>query len=335
MNADPNTVKRGNCLGRSEWLLAEGEITGSSCVRVGVCETWAGSSTFSCFCIDFENITHLQLQLERRLRVLNFGGGSIIHEPKQLSVVDRLYPRRRERVLRRVIHDLGQNILLGFSCSHERDPARVVNNRVRQRYPLGWRLRRVFQVSNPPTLLGQQLVGWKQRSRVPVRPEAEQDKVEDGEPCRVPLPELADQLLLVRIGEAFKVFEEGGVDDVNVFGRYVDFGEEDVHAEFVVGVFVVEGHDSFIGVENFPVNLFQRPTGISKLAPYPHQFSHLIPVFPINPPSSFGSDPPDNAIVKRPFLSIAEFCVLRMNPASASTSSALDAKEWNFGGDEV
>ena len=37
----------------------------------------------------------------------------------------------------------------------------------------------------------------EQRSGVPIRPNAEQDEVEDWESCRVPRRELVDQLLLV------------------------------------------------------------------------------------------------------------------------------------------
>jgi len=137
----------------------------------------------------------------------------------------------------------------------------MVDNRIRQRYPLGRWFRRVFQVSNPSILFGQQWVVWEQRSRVPVRPDAEQDKVEDREPCRVLLCEREDQLPLVRVGELLKVIEEGGVNVVNVFVRYIDFGEEDVCAEFVVGVFVVERYNSLIGVEYLPANPFSIQLG--------------------------------------------------------------------------
>ena len=72
-----------------------------------------------------------------------------------------------------------------------------------------------------------------------------------------------------------------------------------------------------------------------EFALHPYHLSHLIPGFPISPLSDFGSDPPDKAIVNRPFFSKASFWMLRMNPARASTSSALDAKELNTGGNDV
>ena len=199
--------------------------------------------------------TH-KLQIKRRLCVLDFGRGSVIHEPIQLSVRTGSYPRRRERVMGWIIHDLRKNILLAFSCSHERDFARVVDNRICQRYPLGRRFRRVVQVGNPSTLFGQQCVPREQRGRVPIRSDTKQDKVEDREPCRVLLCELGDQLPLVRVGEFFKIVEEGGINVMNIFGWDGDFGEEDIIAEFVVGVFVVERHSSFIGVVDLPANPF-------------------------------------------------------------------------------
>ena len=89
---------------------------------------------------------------------------------------------------------------------------------------------------------------------MPVRPKAKQDEVEDGKPCGLLHRELLDQLSLVSVGEFVNVVEEGGVDVVNVFGRDVDFGEENLLAECVVGVFVVERDSSLIGVENMPTD---------------------------------------------------------------------------------
>ena len=80
---------------------------------------------------------------------------------------------------------------------------------------------------------------------------------------------------------------------------------------------------------------FQHLARTSEFAPNPYHLSHLIPGFPISPPSCFGSDPPDKAIVNRPFFAKASFCALRTKSARASTSSALDGKEVNTGGMEV
>jgi len=72
-----------------------------------------------------------------------------------------------------------------------------------------------------------------------------------------------------------------------------------------------------------------------EFALYPYHLSHLIPGFPISPPSDFGREPPDKAIVNRPFFPKASFWTLRMNSARALTSSAPDAKELNIGGTDV
>ena len=72
----------------------------------------------------------------------------------------------------------------------------------------------------------------------------------------------------VRVGEFIKIVEEGDINVVNVFGWDDDFREEDIHAEFVVGVFVVERHSSFIGVIDLPANLFSiqlRPTSSCRI----------------------------------------------------------------------
>ena len=87
-----------------------------------------------------------------------------------------------------------------------------------------------------------------------IRAQTKQDKIEDREPRRILRCELKDQLSLVGIGELFEVIEEGCIDVMDVFGRYFDFREEDIHAEFVVGVFVVERYSPLVGVEDMPMN---------------------------------------------------------------------------------
>lgn len=55
---------------------------------------------------------------------------------------------------------------------------------------------------------------------------------------------------------------------MNVFGWDVDFGEEDIRAELVVGVFVVKRHNPFIGVVDLPANFFSiqlRPTSSRRI----------------------------------------------------------------------
>ena len=91
-------------------------------------------------------------------------------------------------------------------------------------------------------------------------PDADQDEVEHWETGGVLRGELKDQLAFVRVNEFLNVVEEGGIDVMDVFGRDIDFGEEDIHDEFVVGVFVVERHNSLIGIVNLPVDtLSVRP----------------------------------------------------------------------------
>ena len=177
-----------------------------------------------CFRNDFKNwllslyYTFVyELQLERGLFVLDFCRGSVVRKPIQFPVLSGPHPRRRERAPRGIVHDLGKNILLAFSRSHERDFACVVNDRIRQRYPLGRWFWRIVYASDPSILFGQQLVAWEQRSSVPVRPKAEQDEVEDRKSCRVPRCELQDQLLLVRVGELFEIVKEAGIDVMDVF----------------------------------------------------------------------------------------------------------------------
>jgi len=103
-------------------------------------------------------------------------------------------------------------------------------------------------------------VVWEQRSRVAIWPDAEQDEVEHWEARRVLRGELDDQLAFVRVNELLDVAEEGGIDVMNVSERDIDFREEDIHSEFVVGVFVVERHNSLIGIVNLPVDtLSVRP----------------------------------------------------------------------------
>lgn len=108
--------------------------------------------------------------------------------------------------------------------------------------------------------------------------------------------------------------------------RNVDFGEEDVRAELVVGVLVVERDNPLIGIVNVPASVFSGRINL-EFRLYRYHLSHLTPGLSISPASCFGSDPPERATVNRPFLSKASFWALITKPARASTSSVLDAKE--------
>lgn len=109
-------------------------------------------------------------------------------------------------------------------------------------------------MGNPSILLDQQRVTGEQRSCVSIRAETKQDKVEDREPRRILRCKLEDQLLLVGVGEFFGVIEEGWINVMDVPERYGDFREEDIRAEFVIGVFVVERYKPFVGVVDMPIN---------------------------------------------------------------------------------
>ena len=51
-----------------------------------------------------------------------------------------------------------------------------------------------------------------------------------------------------------------------------------------------------------------------------------------SPASCLGSEPPERAMVKRPFFSTDSFCALMMNWARASTNSAPDGNAQSTGG---
>lgn len=92
----------------------------------------------------------------------------------------------------------------------------------------------------------------EERSGVTVGPDAEEDEVEDRETSRVFLSELADELFLVSVGKFFEVVEKGSVDGVNVFGWDGGVAVELFLSKAVVGVFVIEGNATFVGIEDLP-----------------------------------------------------------------------------------
>lgn len=81
----------------------------------------------------------------------------------------------------------------------------------------------------------------------------EEDEVEYGEAGGVFGGEGFYEDGFVVVCEFFDVVEEIGVDSVDVLGRERNFREEFPFAVGVVGVFVVEGDDSFIGEVDLPV----------------------------------------------------------------------------------
>ena len=148
-----------------------------------------------------------------------------------------------------------QDVDLALPGCDERDAERVVDDGVRERDALRRGLGRVVDPRHPAVLLEQERVLWEERRGVPVRAHPEQDKVEDGEPRGVLHRELADELLLVCVGELVEIVEQRGVDRVDVLLRDGHLGEEHVRAELVVRVLVFERYGAFIRVVYMPANV--------------------------------------------------------------------------------
>ena len=64
-----------------------------------------------------------------------------------------------------------------------------------------------------------------------------------------------------------------------------------------------------------------------------YHLSHFTPGLPIRPLSCLGSEPPETAMVNRPFFWTASFCAFMMNWARDSTSSSGFENEQRMGAD--
>lgn len=192
------------------------------------------------------------LQPERCPGILHLGCRRLVYEPIDLSRCNRPHPRRRKPLLG-LIQYRSERIRLIRTASHERDPTGMVDNWIRQRNPLRWGFGAIGDISDPSVFLREQLVAGEQRRSVSVGSHSEEDDIEDGEAGGVLLGELVDELFLIGVGELFDVGGEGVIDGVDVLGGDGDFAEELGDAETVVGVFVVEGDDSFVCVVYLPV----------------------------------------------------------------------------------
>ena len=145
----------------------------------------------------------------------------------------RPHPRGWHPLFWPLDHSL-HHIDLALARHHKRNCIRMVDHRQRQRYALrGW-LWRVLDRRDPPVRLCEELMAREERRSVPVVAHAEEDKVEARVLDRVFEGELADELLLVSVGELLHVFKEAGIDGVDLRGRDGHFGVEGLRAEEVV-----------------------------------------------------------------------------------------------------
>ena len=205
----------------------------------------------------FLSFFSFRLQLEFTLRKLHLGRSRVVHEPHELTRSDRPDTRSGQAELGRV-QDILQNLYFARSRSDERDAGRVVDHGEGEGHTARWRLGRVLDVRHPAVVLREEFVTGEERGRVAVGSDAEQDEVKDGEARRVALSEFPDELLLVCVRELFQVVLKRVVDRVDVLGRDGHFRVERVLGELVVRVFVVEGHDAFVDVEDAPKRKARR-----------------------------------------------------------------------------
>ena len=248
-----------------------------------------------------------RLQLEFTLRQLDLGRSRVVHEPDELTRSDWPHSRGRQAELGGV-QDIGQNLYLARAGGDERDARGVVDDGEGERHATRWRLGRVLDVRHPAIVLRQELVSREERGRVAVGADAEEDEVKDGEARRVPLGELLDELLLVRVRELLEVVQLRLVDRVDVVARDGHFGEERVEREFVVGIFMVEGHDAFVGVEDVPMwGRVDRKEGCMGERRVTCHLSHCTPGLETRAVSVLGRDPPEMATVNLLRLSMDSF----------------------------
>lgn len=87
---------------------------------------------------------------------------------------------------------------------------------------------------------------------MPIRTHAQEDEVEDGEPSRILGCEFAYELLLVCICELFYVVEQACINGVYILFGNGDLGEQFLRACCMIRVWVIEGNDTFIDIEDVP-----------------------------------------------------------------------------------
>jgi hypothetical protein len=193
----------------------------------------------------------LHLQLEFALLPLYLGRCRVIHKPYELAASHRPHTRSGQTKLGGV-QDILQDAHLFRASRDECDAGCMVDHRVGERHAAGGRLGRVLDVRHPAVALRQKLMAREERGRVAIGADAEQNKVKDGKARRVLLGKFADQLLLVGICELFQVVLERYVDRVYVGWRDGHFGVERVLRELVVGIYVIERDNAFVGIKDVP-----------------------------------------------------------------------------------
>lgn len=186
------------------------------------------------------------------LGVLDLGTRSVVGEPKDLTRSRGPNATTRQAQLG-LIEDLAEDFLLAFAGSDKRDTVRVVDDRVGERDSLGRRLGAIFEEGDPSVLLAQKVMTGEEGAGVTVGTHAEEDEIKDGVPGGIPLGKRLDELTLVLVGELFWVVEKRGVDGVDLGRCDGGVGEEELIDRGVVGVLVVEGNESLVAEEDFPV----------------------------------------------------------------------------------
>ena len=209
------------------------------------------------------SITLLRLlEFEGGLGVLDLGRCSIIDEPVHLSRRDGAHPGRGKALLRLIQHGV-ERVCFIRTGRDKRDPGRMIENREGECDSLRRRLGAIGDVRDPTRLLGQERMSWEERAGVPVGADAEKDEVEDRETRRVLLGKLANELLFVCVRDFLECvlvrrisssgFDQGGINGMDIFLRNRDFGPKMRLAEAVVGVFMIQWNDTFVGIEDLPV----------------------------------------------------------------------------------
>ena len=155
------------------------------------------------------------LEFERGFWVGDLGSSSIVDEPIKLTGEDG-FDAGGGQTLLGVIEDISDHISLFLACCDENDSGGMVYDREgKGDSPRGW-FGRVVNVSNPSVFFCEELMTGKEGCGVAVRAHTEENEVEDGEACCVFLCKLADEFLLIRIGELLEVIKECGIDGVDI-----------------------------------------------------------------------------------------------------------------------
>ena len=131
----------------------------------------------------------------------------------------------------------------------------MVDHGKSERDALWGRLGGILDRSDPSVGLAEQLMAGEERAGVSVGSTSQEEKVEDGQADRIATGEASNKGLLILVGKFLDVVQVLGVDGVD--GRLLILGDlvqELLLQESIVGIFVVEGHGTLVGEENFPAS---------------------------------------------------------------------------------